>query len=95
MKLILSTPFRDELRHEFLFIKAMNPRAAQTVRDRIMQAVQQLKRFPQSGRSWRRPGKWELVIPGLPYLVIYMLEKDAVVVLSLFHTSREIPDGTA
>jgi plasmid stabilization system protein ParE len=91
MKLVLTVPFRDELRHEFQFIKVANPRAAEMVRTRIMQAVQRLKQFPESGRAWRRPGKWELVIPGIPYLVIYKLEEDEVVILSLFHTSRDAP----
>jgi toxin ParE1/3/4 len=89
MKLVLSERFRNELRRDYLFIRERNPQAAVSVRDRIMSSIRHLKRFPQSGRSWRIPGKWELVVPGLPYIVIYEIESDAVVILSLFHTSRD------
>lgn len=91
MKLVLSGRFREEFRREYLFIRKLNPAAARVVRDRIIGAIQRLKRFPESGRAWRLAGCRELVIPGLPYLVVYLVEADAVVALSLFHESREVP----
>lgn len=91
MKLILSQPFRDELRQEYLFIRKRNPIAARAVRDRIIAAIQRLKRYPDSGRAWRWPGSRELVIPGLPYSVIYTMTSDAVIAASVFHSSREGP----
>lgn len=91
LKLLPTIAFRDELRSEYRFIKRDNLKAAEQVRNRIISAMQRLRDFPQSGRAWRIPGKWELVIAGLPYIVVYMIENDQVVILSLFHTSREIP----
>jgi toxin ParE1/3/4 len=91
VKLRLSQRFRDDLRQEYQFIRQANPAAARVVRDRIIKAIQRLKRFPESGRAWRLAGSRELVIAGLPYIVIYMVDDDAVVVLSLFHESREVP----
>ncbi len=91
MKLVLSQRFRDELYREYRFIREANPAAARVVRDRIIKAVQRLKRFPESGRAWRLTGCRELVIPGLPYIVIYKVTADTVIVASLFHASREVP----
>ena len=91
MRLVLSQRFRDDLRRVYRFIRQANPAAAAVVRDRIIKTIQRLKRFPESGRAWRLPGSRELVISGLPYIVIYVVEGDDVVVVSLFHESREVP----
>lgn len=91
MKLILSESFRDELRDEYRFIRERNPLAASEVRGRIMHSLKRLKEFPRSGRSWRLEGTLELVVPGLPYVVIYRIDGDQVMVVKLFHTSREYP----
>lgn len=91
MKLILSEAFREELREEFLYLRKKNPAAARVVRDRIIAAIQRLKNYPESGRAWRLPGSRELVIPGLPYIVIYKVSAEAVIVASLLHSSREVP----
>lgn len=91
MKLLFTHRFRDELRREFQFLREQNPDAACRVRDRIVETVQRLKRFPESGRAWRLPETRELVVPGLPYIVIYELGEERVIVLTLFHTSRQFP----
>jgi len=94
MRLVFTTRFRDELRREFQFIRDRNPEAAEAVRDRIIRAVRRLQDFPRSGRSWRTVGTLELVIPGLPYVVIYEIDGNRVVVLTLFHTSRDFGSTT-
>jgi len=91
MRLIYSEDFRAELRSEYDFIRARNPGAASEVRSRIMHSIKRLKEFPRSGRSWRLPETWELVVPGWPYIVIYKVAGDRVTVARLFHTSREFP----
>lgn len=68
--------------------------AAEAVRDRIIRAIKRLQDFPRSGRSWRTVGTLELVIPGLPYVVIYEIDGNRVVVLTLFHTSRDFGSTT-
>ncbi len=88
MKLVFTQRFRDELRREFQFIRELNSTAAEDVRRRIVQTVKRLPAFPQSGRSWRTAGTRELVIPGLPYIVIYEIDGGRILVLTLFHTSR-------
>jgi toxin ParE1/3/4 len=91
VKLVLSQRFRDEFRQQIGYIKSRNPAAAQVVRTRIVKAIRRLAQFPEAGRSWRLEGCRELIIPGLPYLVIYKVTADSVIVASLFHESREVP----
>jgi addiction module RelE/StbE family toxin len=92
VRLVFAQRFRDELRREYRFIRERNGVAATDVRSRILETVKRLKTFPQSGRSWRTEGTWELLIPRLPYIVIYEIDGDRVVVLTLFHTAREFPE---
>lgn len=91
MRLVWSKRFRDEMRREVSYIKARNPTAAEAVRQRIAKAVRRLRQFPEAGRAWRFAGSRELMIPGLPYIVIYKVVGDEVVVGQLFHASREEP----
>jgi toxin ParE1/3/4 len=75
------------------YIGRQNLAAAQNVNRRIREAAQRLAALPISGRAGRRPGIRELVIPGLPYLLIYRLRSDGVEILRLFHTARDPRKG--
>ena len=91
MRLCWSERFRTELRNEYEYLRRENPDVARGVIHRILEASRRLSEFPRSGRTWRLEGAWELVIPGAPYVVIYDIGDDSVVLLTLFHTSRRIP----
>jgi toxin ParE1/3/4 len=56
------------------WIAANNPAAAATAGRLILGAVEQLRDFPFRGKPGRSPDTRELVIPGLPYLVVYGVE---------------------
>lgn len=81
------------LRLHVSFIATENPRAAAAVRHRIRAAVLRLAEFPESGRPGQVAGTRELVVPGLPYLVVYGVGQESVEVLRVFHTSQERSDG--
>jgi len=91
MRLVWSKRFAAELRREYEAIKSDNPAAARATIERIVKTTIRLREFPQSGRAWRLEGARELVVSGLPYIVIYDLETDRIVLQTLFHTSREFP----
>ena len=65
--------------------------AAQQVFRRIVSAMRRLEDFPQSGRPGQVEGTRELVVPGLPYLVIYRMRAETVEILRAFHTSTDWP----
>ena len=81
------------LRLHVSFIATDNPRAAAAVRRRIRAAVLRLTDFPESGRKGHIAGTRELVVPGLPYLVVYRVGQESVDILRVFHTAQEPPGG--
>jgi toxin ParE1/3/4 len=81
------------LRLHVSFIATENPRAAAAVRHRIRAAVLRLAEFPESGRTGQVAGTRELVVPGLPYLVVYRIGEESVEILRVFHTAQERSGG--
>ena len=65
--------------------------AARRVAISIFGAVATLEEFPERGRSGRKTGTRELVLPGLPYLAIYRLKGDAVEILRILHGAQNWP----
>ena len=67
-------PANDDFLGIVAWIAANNPVAASSVGRRILDAVERLADFPLRGRPGRSPGTRELVISGLPYVVVYSVE---------------------
>ncbi len=71
------------------FISENDPKAARAVVDRVLRSVDRLEAFPKSGRPGRVPGTHELVVPGLPYIVVYACDDAAgVTIIGVFHGAR-------
>lgn len=68
-----------------------SPLAALHQAERIVDSVEQLARFPHSGRLGRIPGTRELVIPRTPYIVAYRVREKMIELLSIEHSAREWP----
>lgn len=64
------------------------PLAAEFVRGRILQTIELLGTLPHLGRTGRRQGTRELVVAGLPYVVVYRIDigdADEIVILAVRH----------
>lgn len=48
---------------------------------------------PKIGRIGRVAGTYELVIPGIPYIVPYRIRNQEVQILIVYHTSRKWPES--
>jgi toxin ParE1/3/4 len=77
------------------YIAEANPAAAQRVADRIDKTVQALAAAP-AGRKGRVSGTYEKVVPGLPYIIAYLLGDEpkgheTIAVLRLIHGARDWP----
>ena len=57
----------------------------------IYKSVAALAEFPEQGRSGRKSGTRELVLSGLPYLVIYRIQRNAVEILRILHGAQNWP----
>ena len=70
-----------------------NRRAAFEVAQRIRVMTDFLKDHPKIGRTGRAAGTFELVIPGIPYVVPYRIRNQEVQILTVYHTSRKWPES--
>lgn len=82
---------RDSLREQIAWIAAENPQAAQRVRHRIHGSLQILLDFPESGRVGRIADTRELIVAGLPYVIIYRIRNQAVEILRVVHMAQDWP----
>lgn len=86
----LRTALRN-LDDEAAYIATDDPKAAQQVVRRVLDAVAALAEQPALGRPGRIPGTRELVVPKTRYIVPYRVQGQTVEVLRVFHTSRRLP----
>lgn len=76
------------------WIAASNPAAAAAVGRRILSTVEQLEKFPLLGKPGRSPDTRESLVPGLPYVVVYVVERapvQSVVILRVLHGAMSWP----
>ena len=69
------------------YIEQADKETGQRIVARLFAAADRLERFPHSGRQGLLPKTRELVVPNLPYFLVYKVT-DKVEVLRVMHTSR-------
>ncbi len=79
----------------FDYIEAESPRSAVMVDEAVEATADQLIAFPETGRSGRLPGTRELVVTGLPYIIVYRVTGDIVRILRVLHMAQQWPEGLA
>lgn len=92
MKLVWTKRAVADLGHICHYIFMNNPKAAAATADRIEAATGRLRHFPNSGRLSEIAGTREIVVPGVPYVVVYRVAPQTVEILRVFHTSRDWPE---
>jgi len=88
MKVRWLTGAIQSMRTAHRYVAAENPDAAAKLVARVESAIGRLSAHPASGRPGRRPGTRELVVPGVPFVVVYRVGDLDVVILRVYHTSR-------
>ena len=78
----------QNLNEAYEYIEIDNPGAATRIVDRIEAAVGRLRMFPQIGRPAPRPKTRELVIARTPFIAVYRVQNEEVVILSILHGAR-------
>lgn len=71
------------------FIAKDNLPAAERTVAGIIRATERLELFPKSGRPGSVEGTREIVVAGLPYLVIYEVRGGVVEIHGVFHTFQD------
>jgi toxin ParE1/3/4 len=82
-----------QLDRAYDYIALSNSEAVATrVTMQIVTSVQQLAAFPMSGRSGRVPGTRELVISNTPFVAVYSVDRDRIVILAVYHGAQQWPE---
>jgi toxin ParE1/3/4 len=90
MKVAYRLEALQDLDRHRAYILDRNPNAARRIADTLRYSISRLELFPYSGRQGIIPGTYELVVPKLPYIVVYRVA-EYVEIVSIFHTSTDEP----
>jgi plasmid stabilization system protein ParE len=82
----------SNLDDEATYIAVDDGAAARLVVKRVLDAVSMLAEQPGLGRPGRVPGTRELIVAKTRYIVPYRVRGEAVEILRVFHTLRQLPD---
>jgi len=74
---------------DYLFEKTPQ-NAARLIRE-ICDAVFALRIYPNRGRPGKKSGTRELVLPSLPYIVVYQVASDVLHVTRILHGAQDWP----
>ena len=72
------------------FIWQENPQAAERVCSRIQAVIEHLARLPEMGREGRRPGTRELILPDLPFRIVYRVHGDICYISYVVRATRDL-----
>jgi len=89
-RLVIAEPAVRDLEEIVDYLVLDDPGAAERVYRGIVRVAERLPVFPALGRPGRQPETREMSVPGLPYLIVYEAGPEAVTVIAVFHTSRDL-----
>lgn len=92
MRIIWSAPSLADIDSIHAYIAQHDPPAAERVFKVIGETAERLLVFPRSGPPGRIPGTRQIVVPGTPYLMPYLVEPDRIVILRVLHGRQDWPD---
>lgn len=78
--------------HDYIAL-TNSAQVADEVRMQIIQALQQLEFFPMSGRAGRISGTREFVIPKMPFIAGYAVQKTRILILAIYHGAQRWPES--
>ena len=73
------------------YIRVHNAGAAERARLRIVEMVRLLRSLPRLGRAGHKPGTRKIVVPHLPYVIVYRVDvanEVDLVILGIFHVAQ-------
>jgi plasmid stabilization system protein ParE len=79
---------RARLREIREYVARDKPEAAERLAIRIVAMVEALRTHPHLGRTGAEPGTRELVIGSIPYIVMYRVESNRVVISTIWHGAQ-------
>jgi len=95
LKIVWANPAVEDLECIEDYIQQDNPRAAIEVVLHVIERIEALlPENPSIGRAGRVFGTRELVLAGLPYIVVYQVRYQETEILRVLHSSQKWPDNS-
>jgi toxin ParE1/3/4 len=88
VEIVWSPVARMRLREIRAFVARDKPDAAERLALRIVAMVEGLRHHPRLGRVGVEPAIRELVIGGTPYIVLYCVRGERVIISTIWHGSQ-------
>jgi toxin ParE1/3/4 len=79
---------RTRLREIRDYVARDKPQAAERLAMRIVAMVEALRTHPYLGRAGAEPGIRELVIGNTPYIVLYRVQSERVIISTIWHGAQ-------
>lgn len=91
MKLVFDDQALADLSDIFDWIAQDSPATAKIVVDRLFSSTELLISFPYTGHAGHDPATFEWVVPRLPYIVVYEVDRaqERVVVTAVLHGAQD------
>ena len=95
MQLVFDEHAVADLENIYNWIAQDSPATAKTVVDRLFSSTELLISFPFMGHAGHDPDTFEWVVPRLPYVVVYEVDRvrERVVVTAVFHGAQDREGG--
>jgi addiction module RelE/StbE family toxin len=88
VEIVWSALARARLREIRAYVARDKPEAAERLAMRIVAMVEALRSHPYLGRAGAEPGVRELVIGNTPYIVLYRVQGERVIISSIWHAAQ-------
>ena len=91
MRVRWTTDAADDLERICDYIAEDRPESARRVAQSVIERIGTLETFPHLGRPGRVQGTREIAFPPLPFVAIYEVRSEEVIVLRLLHGAQQWP----
>jgi addiction module RelE/StbE family toxin len=93
MRVRWTTDAADDLERICDYIAKSRPESARRVAQSVVEGIGTLETFPRLGRSGRVRGTRELTFPPLPFVAVYEVRDEEIVVLRILHGAQRWPEA--
>jgi len=89
MRIRWTVPAADDLEGIKNYLQEYYPQFAEPTIRTIYKRIYSLKTAPSRGRPGHRTDTRELTLAPLPYVVVYSVKADAILILHIYHGSQD------
>ena len=90
MQILLTRTANRDIKSIYDYIVKQNSKAvAKNVLASIEKMIEYLADYPQIGREGYVKNTREMVVPGLPFVIVYKIYSKQIIIVAIMHTSKK------